>query len=90
MSEACAFAIPDELAGELVGIALVLVSAATEESELDNFATIKQLRAWASDRTISEKIPDKWFVVSEIPKTTRGKVMRNQVAEECLGKQLAY
>jgi acyl-coenzyme A synthetase/AMP-(fatty) acid ligase len=31
-----------------------------------------------------EKVPERWFVVDEIPKTDRGKINRDNVAKYCL------
>ena len=72
--EACAFGIPDEIAGEIVGVAIKL-------NEKENIEDIKQ---WCSDRLIKEKIPERWFVVDEIPKSDRGKINRDIVASICL------
>lgn len=73
--EACAFGFPDDLAGELVGVA---VCPASGEFNLD------AVRRWCQDRLSSEKVPDRWFVVDEIPKSDRGKVNRDAVARYCL------
>ena len=75
VSEACAFAIADDLSNELVGLALSLVDASA--------ITVPELRAWCEERLASEKRPDKWFIVPEIPKTDRGKINRQRVAEYC-------
>lgn len=69
--EACTFAIPDAASGEIVGIAVQLSP--------DTSADVAALRAWCADRLRREAIPERWFVVTEIPKTARGKVNREQV-----------
>lgn len=75
--EACAFAVPDEISGELVGMAFVANDgAAVKPSEL---------HAWCAERIKSDCLPDKWFSLDEIPKTDRGKVNRHTVMAACLG-----
>ncbi len=74
--EACAFAVPDEISGELVGIALQL----TEEAS----TTKSQLKSWCAERIKNDAVPDKWFFVTAIPKTDRGKINRETVLHFCL------
>ena len=76
VAECCAFGIPDPVAGEIVGVAVVGRSGANVDP--------KALTAWCRERLAREKIPEKWFVVPEIPKTDRGKINRNTVAAACL------
>lgn len=77
VSEACAFAIPDAISGEMVGIAVKLVSpAASNESEL---------RAWCAARLRREATPERWFLVVDIPRNERGKVSRIQVRQAVTG-----
>jgi acyl-CoA synthetase (AMP-forming)/AMP-acid ligase II len=77
--EACAFAIPDEAAGESVGVAVQLADGAALEP--------KALKAWSAERLAREKLPDRWWIVDEIPKTDRGKVSRDAVAKACLARK---
>jgi acyl-CoA synthetase (AMP-forming)/AMP-acid ligase II len=74
--EACAFAVPDEVAGETVGVAIVPTDAAGFD-----LATVK---IWVAERLVREKNPERWFVVDDIPKTDRGKINRDTVAAVCL------
>jgi len=74
--EACAFGVPDDISGEVVGIAVKLADGAT--------ADVKALRAWCRERLRRECVPEKWFLVPEIPKTDRGKVNRRSVLQYCL------
>ena len=76
VQEACAFAIPDEIAGEAVGVALV-----ANESNFD----LDAIKKWCRERIVREKVPDRWFILPEIPKTDRGKINRDVVAAACLG-----
>lgn len=75
VQEACAFAIADAVMGEAVGVAVV---ASGDDLDLD------ALKDWCKERIVREKMPDRWFVLAEIPKTDRGKINRNVVAEACL------
>lgn len=78
--EACAFAVPDDLAGETVGVAISLKDGASVNAE--------ELRAWCTRHLIREKVPDHWFIVDEIPKTGRGKFNRDEVARHCLSSKM--
>jgi acyl-CoA synthetase (AMP-forming)/AMP-acid ligase II len=72
--EACAFGAPDQIAGEIVCVAVVLASD----------LKLEDLQLWCAQRLVREKNPEKWFVVDAIPKTDRGKTNRNNVAKVCL------
>ncbi len=74
--EAYTFGIPDQLLGEVVGVALSL----EEGAELD----IQELKAWCRGWLVKEKVPEKWFQVTEIPKTARGKVNKMKLIGLCL------
>jgi acyl-CoA synthetase (AMP-forming)/AMP-acid ligase II len=76
IGEACAFALPDEVEGEIVAVAVT----ASGDVELK----ARALQAWCAQRLAREKIPSRWFVVDEIPKTDRGKVNRDNVAAFCM------
>jgi oxalate---CoA ligase len=76
VTEACTFGMPDDVAGETVGIAVTLAS--TQD------ITVSELRSWALERLKRESVPERWFVVDEIPKTDRGKINRQKVLEYCL------
>ena len=78
VDEACAFGVPDAVAGEIVAVALRLMDGAT--------TTEKEIRAWCAERMRPSAIPEKWFFVSEIPRTSRGKVSRDVVRNTLTGK----
>lgn len=78
VKEACAFPIPDPLAGQIVGVALVAEDATTFD--------LKSVKEFCLNHLIPEKNPDRWFVLEDIPKTDRGKINRNNVATVCLAK----
>lgn len=73
--EACTFGFPDEISGEIVAVAV----KSTQGNKLD----IRELRAWCLERIRRESVPEKWFVVDDIPKTDRGKIDRQAVMDHC-------
>jgi acyl-CoA synthetase (AMP-forming)/AMP-acid ligase II len=74
--EACTFSVPDTIAGELVGIAIIL----NEGTPTD----LSALREWCGNEIRRECVPDYWSRVSEIPKTDRGKIDRQSVRSSFL------
>jgi len=72
--EACAFALPDPVAGEAVAAAIVLGAEADAPS----------IRAWCRERCREEAVPSRLFVLDAIPRNERGKVMRDRVREAAL------
>ncbi len=76
--EATAFGVADSIVGQTVAVAV----CADTGWKID----IEELQRWCVENLTREKIPEKWFVLSEIPKTDRGKVNRDHVANVCLSK----
>jgi acyl-CoA synthetase (AMP-forming)/AMP-acid ligase II len=74
--EACTFALPDAIAGEIVAVAIEREPSSTVSSE--------DLRRWCAERIRRECIPERWFFLVEIPKTDRGKLNRDMVRARCL------
>ncbi len=74
-ADVCTFAVDDTLLGEDVGIALVLRSGGEE--------TLRALHRWMEERLAKHQMPKRWYVVDEIPRTSRGKVNRAAVAARC-------
>lgn len=77
VAEACTFGAPHPVNGEMVAVAVRLV---------DENVTPAQLRQWCQERIRMDCVPEKWFVVTEIPKTDRGKINRAKVRDACLTK----
>jgi thioesterase domain-containing protein/acyl carrier protein len=77
IAETCVFAVPDPISGESVGAAIRLTSGAN----LD----IGSLRAWCRERLRREAVPDRWFIVDDIPRNARGKVNRDALRRTLLG-----
>ena len=69
--EACVFALPDLVAGELVGVALVLEPGVQPDR--------RRLHAWCGDRIRAECVPDRWYFVDSLPRTDRGKQDRRSL-----------
>ena len=42
------------------------------------------LRAWCLERARRDIVPERWFILDEIPKTDRGKISRARVRDRCL------
>lgn len=76
IAEACTFAIPDPVSGEIVAVAVRLAPGSSE--------TEQSLRAWCLERLRREAAPERWFFVDDIPKTSRGKVSRDTVRNSLL------
>lgn len=73
VAEAVTFAIPDEMYGEEVAVAVVL----EEGKEVNE----KDLQKWIGQRLAQAKVPKKVFFVEQIPKTPVGKMQRSLVAK---------
>jgi oxalate---CoA ligase len=80
VAEACVFGINDALGGEAIAAAVRLAEGATANSQ--------SLQAWCRERLRREAVPESWFFVSEIPRTSRGKISRDAV-RKALVKQPA-
>ncbi len=74
-TDVCAFAFPEPILGEDVGVAVVL----TETDPV----TMLALHDWTTAHLARHQVPRRWYVLSEIPRTSRGKVSRQAVAKQC-------
>jgi acyl-CoA synthetase (AMP-forming)/AMP-acid ligase II len=74
--EACTFGLADETAGEIVATAVVLAEGGSAPS-------VTELRSWSSQHMSDYRVPTVWFAVKDIPKTSRGKINRENVAAMC-------
>lgn len=79
--DVCTFAIDDPLYGQNVGVAVTL--------EEPHAQTLASLRSWLEDRIAPHQLPVRWYVLDEIPRTSRGKVNRAQIAGVCAERQPA-
>ena len=74
-SDVCTFALDDDLYGQIVGIAVVLGDAQD--------STVRALHAWMAQHLAEPKMPSRWWLVDEIPRTSRGKINREAVKAAC-------
>lgn len=73
--ECCAFGHADSRYGQSVAVALVM--------ERDDAAVLRNLYSWAKERLPDHKLPVRWHLLDEIPKTDRGKINRAKLAQFC-------
>jgi len=75
VSDACAFAVDDELYGQNVGLAVAL----SENGD----TVVRELYSWMRERLAEAKLPVRCWVLEAIPRTDRGKLSREEVHEAC-------
>ena len=73
--DVCSFAYPDALHGEDVGIAVVLDPAGGD--------SLSRLQDWCATYLARHQMPQRWYLLDEIPRSSRGKVNREAVALHC-------
>ncbi len=76
--DVCTFAYADSLHGEDIGVAVVLQSPSED--------VLMRLHQWTAKHLAAHKIPNRWYIVEQIPRTSRGKLNRSEVAEFCKGR----
>ena len=76
VEEACVFALPDPVAGETVAAAIVYAESSS--------AAPDHIHAWCRERIRGDALPAQVFVLSELPRTDRGKIDRKAVRETAL------
>jgi acyl-CoA synthetase (AMP-forming)/AMP-acid ligase II len=76
VTDACAFAVSDKLYGQDVGLAVVLSGNKAE--------TLERLKGFMREKLAKHQLPVQWFVIADIPRTSRGKINRDHVAAACL------
>ena len=79
--EACAFGIADPVSGELVAAAVKLLDSSTLDEQ--------RVRNWLAARLNGDVLPDRIFIVDELPRADRGKFNRDQVAAYCTQREEA-
>ena len=68
----------DAVSGEIVAAAVRLMP--------DMNVSIDALRQWCATRLRREAIPERWFLVDELPRNERGKISRDSLRRELGGK----
>jgi len=76
ISESCTFGLEDNVTGQIVATAVVF-------KENTAVPSVKQLKEWAQNYVSDYKVPKVWYQVKDIPKTSRGKINRLEVANYC-------
>ena len=71
IAEACAFGLPDPIAGELVAAAIVLKPGRNFEPEA--------IKAWCRSMARPDAVPSKLFILDAIPRNERGKLVRADI-----------
>lgn len=73
VQEACAFALPDAVSGEIVAAAVVLKSGAEMGQST--------LQSWCAERLRKEAVPSRIMFLPALPRNDRGKKVRSEVRE---------
>lgn len=74
-SDVCTFALDDAIYGQVVGLAVVLDTWDDD--------TVRALHAFMTSQLAEPKMPSRWWIVKEIPRTSRGKINRDNVKAAC-------
>jgi acetyl-CoA synthetase len=82
ISDAAAIAIPDEITGEAIVLFVVLVDKQNKEGIED------EIREYISEKIGKVARPKIIFVISDLPKTSTGKIMRRLLKAKLLGLPL--
>lgn len=76
--DVCSFGYDDDsLYGQNVGVAVVMKET--------NDQGVPALYNWLKQHLAKHQMPVRWYIVESIPRTSRGKINRTQVAKECAG-----
>lgn len=73
--DVCCFGYDDPLYGQNVGLAVVLSDSRRE--------TLGRLYYWLKQHLADHQMPVRWYLLEAIPRTSRGKINRAQVADMC-------
>ena len=75
VNDLCCFAVDDSHYGQNVGLALVMGDASP--------ASLKELHGWLRRHLGEHQMPVQWFLLESLPRTSRGKINRDQIADAC-------
>lgn len=78
VADVCSFAFEHALYGEEVGVAVV--------PHADVALDLAALRRWTEQELGAHRTPVRWHLLDEIPRTSRGKINRTQVAAACASR----
>jgi acyl-CoA synthetase (AMP-forming)/AMP-acid ligase II len=83
VADVCCFGYDgDPLYGQNVAVALTFRDTADRDS-------LEMVYEWTKQHVAAFKLPVRWYVVESIPRTSRGKVNRAQVAADCAQRRPA-
>lgn len=77
IAEACAFGMPDAVAGETVAAAIVLKTGATFQPEA--------IKTWCREHARPDAVPSRLYALEAIPRNDRGKIVRADVRRAAEG-----
>jgi acyl-CoA synthetase (AMP-forming)/AMP-acid ligase II len=77
-TDVCTFALDDPVYGQNVGMAVVLAAPGGE--------AVRALHAWMRAHLAEAKMPVRWWLIDDIPRTSRGKVNREAVKAACVDR----
>jgi acyl-CoA synthetase (AMP-forming)/AMP-acid ligase II len=75
VADFCCFAVEDPHYGQNVGLALVMPDG--------NDDSIRKLYEWLRVHLAEHQMPVRWHLLQTLPRTSRGKVNRDRIAEVC-------
>jgi acyl-CoA synthetase (AMP-forming)/AMP-acid ligase II len=75
-TDTCSFALDDPIYGQTVGLAVVLKDRSDD--------TVRALHRWMTQHLAEFKMPHRWWLIDEIPRTSRGKINRDAVKAACI------
>ena len=73
--DVCSFGFADPLHGEDIGVAVVLQSSSDD--------ALVRLHQWTREHLAVHQMPARWYLVKELPRTSTGKINRQNVAGFC-------
>lgn len=80
VADVCTFAVDDFFQGESVAVAIVLSKAGTETK-------LAAVVDWAQDRLARHQVPRRWYLVADIARSPRGKLIRSDIARACADRE---
>lgn len=75
VNDLCCFPVEDPHYGQNIGLALVMDDRSP--------ATLKELHAWLRRHLGEHQMPVRWFLLDALPRTSRGKINRDHIADVC-------
>jgi acyl-CoA synthetase (AMP-forming)/AMP-acid ligase II len=75
VTDLCCFAVEDLGYGQNVGLALVMSDAVPQR--------LRELHGWLKQHLAEHQMPVRWYLLDQIPRTSRGKINRDHIAAAC-------